>query len=165
MATPSSRGPNAVGSNAVDPASDLDLLDRAQSTVDVDQVLDFGPWWYAPLLATMIGGLTLFGQATSRWLSIVAGLAAVTAGVVLSVHDYRRRKVRLRRSMRSAVFIGLIVVITWLLIAAWGTAISSLGAERFVPGPAVAAWALTTIALLGVRRGFESIRRRRPPLR
>ena len=46
---------------SVDPAADLALLGRARRSVDVDQALDFGPAWYAPLLALMVAGLSLAG--------------------------------------------------------------------------------------------------------
>ncbi len=150
----------------LDPAADLDLLDRARSVVEVDQVLDFGPWWYAPLLATMIGGLTLFGHdVTGFGTATAAGVVALLAGGILAVHDYRRRSVRLRRSARGAGFLGLFVLVAWLIIGAWGTAVSSLGYERFVPGYAVLAWMLTTAALLGIRAGLQVIRSRRRALR
>ena len=148
-----------------DPAEDLELLERARSLVDVDQLLDFGPWWYAPLLATMIGGLTLFGHDIDDLGNVAAGVAAVAAAAVVAIHDYRRRKVRLRRSARGLAFLGLITALCWLLIAAWGTALSSLGYDRFVPGYAFLAWTLTSIALLVIRNGSQMIRRHQPTLR
>lgn len=152
-------------SQPIDAAADLELLDRAKSVVHVDQFLDFGPWWYAPLLATTVGGVVLFGQAfTNFFWNGVVGVVAVAAGCVVSVHDYRRRTVRSRRSTRGVAFVGLIVLLCWLIIAAWGTAISSLGYERFVPGYAAVGWVLTSLVLLGVRVVLLAIRRQRTPL-
>lgn len=151
---------------SVDPAADLALLGRAKSVAHLDQFLDFGPWWYAPMLATTIGGLMLFGQAVGNlfWNGAI-GLVAVMAGALVTVHDYRRRAVRSGPSTRGAGFLGLIVVLCWLIIAAWGTVISSLGYERFFPGYAVGGWALTTLVFLGVRAILLAIRSRRAPLR
>lgn len=161
--TPTPEGrPSA--SRPIDPAADLDLLDRARSVVDLDQMLDFGPWWYAPLLATMIGGLTLFGQDVSGVTNVAAGVVALLAAIIVAAHDHRRRPVRLRGSARGVGFLGLIIVLCWVIIAAWGTAISSLGYERFVPGYAALAWILTSMALLGIRLGFRAVRRRRSAL-
>lgn len=150
--------------HSVDAASDLQILNRAKSATEVDQFLDFGPWWYAPLLAITVGGLVLFGQAFDNLWNVVVGGAAVAAGCVVSIHDYRRRAVRLRPTTRSAALTGLVIVICWAIIAAWGTAISSLGYERFVPGYAALGWLATSLVFLGIRQGLMAIRRRRVPL-
>ncbi|MEL7158973.1 MAG: hypothetical protein AAFN30_20600 [Actinomycetota bacterium] len=146
------------------PSDDLALLERAASVVNTDQYLDFGPWWYAPMLATSIGGLSLFGPAVDGDWKAVTALVAVGAGAVVSVHDYRRRTVRLRPSIRGAVYVTGMVVLIWMLVATWGTALSALGWERFVPGYAIAAWVLTSLLLLGVRATLLRARRRQPPL-
>lgn len=165
MEISSTPGHHPSAADPIDPAADLDLLDRAQSVVDVDQILDFGPWWYAPLLAALIGGLTLFGQDVGGIANVAAGVVGVAAGIIVAIHDHRRRAVRLRGSARSAGLLAVIVVLFLVLIGSWGTAVSSLGYERFVPGYAVLAWLLTSMTLLGVRAGFHALRRRRPVLR
>ena len=53
----------------------------------------------------------------------------------------------------------------WVIIAAWGTAQSSLGIERFVPGYAALAWVLTSLVLLAIQQALLAARRRRAPLR
>lgn len=131
---------------------------------DVDVFLDFGPWWYAPGLATMIGGLTIYSQDVSSAANIATAVVAGVISVVLAAHDYRRRSIRVgvgRPSGRSAILVGVILLVCWILLAAWGTAISSLGYERFIPGYAALAWVLTTGFLLGVRALLSVLRRRR----
>ena len=145
----------------VDPAADLELLNRARLLVDDDQFLDFGPAWYAPALATVVAGLSLFGRAFDDYWNIAAGLAALGAGAAVSLHDYRRRAVRQRASKRGAVFVGLIVLTCWAIAAAWGTATSTIGYDRFVPGFAVLGWLLTTALLLVIRAGLSNIRTRK----
>jgi hypothetical protein len=133
--------------------------------VPSDQLLDFGPWWYAPLIATMLGGATLFTQNPGNlfWHGI-AGIVAAVAGVITSAHDSRRRATRTGPSTQGMFYLGLIVVMCWVFLAAWGTAVSTLGEARFVPGYAALAWAVTTLALLGVRSVLSNVRRRRAPL-
>ena len=127
-------------------------------------MLDFGPWWYAPLLAMMIGGLILFPEAPNDLHVVAWGSIAAIAGGTITIHDHRRRSVRLRPSVRSAALLGLMAVICWALVAAWGTAISSIGYESFVPVYALLGWLLTTAVLLGIRAGLLALRRRRPTL-
>lgn len=165
MANRKGSGPEPSTSSIVNPAADLDLLERARSTVPIDEFLDFGPWWYAPLLATLIGGLSLFGADVDNGWSIAAGVVAVAAGGVVAVHDHRRRTVRSRPSKRGVGFLALTLLIMWVIIAAWGTAQSSLGIERFVPVYAALAWVLTSLVLLAIQQALLAIRRRRAPLR
>lgn len=164
MASTSNAESDSPALGPVDAAADLELLDRAKSRVDIDQFLDFGPWWYAPLLATVLGGFSLFGQDFSNLWNILFAVAGLAAGCAVSIHDFRRRAVRLRPTRRSAAFVVFIVVISWMMVAAWGTAISSLGYERFVPGYAALAWGLTSAAFLGIRAALMAIRRQRAPL-
>ena len=98
MANTKGSGPGSSTSPIVDPAADLELLDRAKSTVPIDEFLDFGPWWYAPLLATLIGGLSLFGADVDSGWNLAAGVVAVAAGGVVAIHDFKRRAVRSRPS-------------------------------------------------------------------
>lgn len=148
----------------VDAASDLELLNRAKSVAELDQFLDFGPWWYAPLFATMIGGFTMFAQANSFISSAVMGAAALTAAGFSSIHDYRRRTVRTRTSQRSFWYAFLMVVTIFGITAAWGTATSWLGYERFFPGYAALGWVLTSLTFLGIRAALSVFRRQRAPL-
>lgn len=151
-------------SRSVDPAADLELLDRARKNAVVDDVLDFGAWWYAPMIATMVGGLTLYGRGgDDRW-SLAYGLAAVVATIVTVVHDYRRRKVRSRTTVTSIVYVVAVVLLLLLVTGLWGTAVSSVGYDDFVPGYAIVGWLLTTGFFLAVRAALTSFRRRRGPL-
>lgn len=160
--TPS--GSDRGAASAIDAAADLDLLNRSKAVIDLDQFLDFGPWWYAPFLATMIGGLTRFGQAFSGVGNIFALVIAAAAGGAVSLHDYRRRPVRARRTLRSFGYLLAIVVISWIIIGAWGTAASSMGYESFFPGWAAVAWLLTTAVLLATRSLLLVLRKRQAPL-
>lgn len=165
MASSSPLDHDSSASRSIDPAADLDLLERSRSVIAVDQWLDLGPWWYAPLLATVTAGLTLYYQETNATENRVLGFLALVAGAIIAVHDYRRRSVRLRATpRRAAIELATIVLISvpcLLLVAAWGTAVSSLGYERFVPGYAILAWTLTSVGLLGIRAGVHAIRRQR----
>ena len=147
----------------VDAEADLALLSRARSSVVVDQTLDFGPWWYAPLLATLIGAATLMGEsAAGRWNFAFAG-AALLCGALVAGHDYGRRAVHARPSMRTAVVVAPIVIGIFGLLVGWGTALSTMGYDRFVPRWGLLFWAGTTCLLLLVRHLLHSVRRRRLP--
>lgn len=148
-------------SRVADPTSDLALLERAKSSIEEDQILDFGPWWYAPLIATLIAGVTLWGQETDGGWNLVAGVVGLLSGGAVAIHDHRRRMVRPRKTVRGAALLAPVVVLTFATMAAWGTAVSTLGYDRFVPGYAVLGWVLTSLVLLGARTLLLTIRRRR----
>ena len=117
-----------------DPAADLELLNQSKAVVELDHFLDFGPWWYAPMWATAVGGGTLAAQGLGNFLNVAGLLAFVVAATVVSVHDYRRRRVWPDSSARSLLLAIPVLLGIWFLVAAWGTAISTLGYEVFVPG-------------------------------
>jgi len=156
--------PSDDRTRTVDPAADLELLARARSEADIDQFLDFGPWWYAPLLATMIGGLTLFGRGFDTVGSLLILAVALTAGGIVGAHDRRRRAVRLRPTRRGLGFLLIMIAFLWALMAAWGTAASSIDWDTSVPGYAAIGWALTTLTLLAVRTLLDVVRQRRMPI-
>lgn len=133
----------------IDPAADLALLHQTQSRVVTQYHLDAGPWWYAPLVATCIAGVSLFGQEFSSSWHQLAGVVGLAAGAMVGWHDHWRRRLRIRPSTRSALIVMPLVLGTFVMMALWGTAISTLGVDRFVPGYAVIAWFLTTAVLLG----------------
>ena len=137
--------------NAVDPAADLAMLERAKSSVDLNQILDFGPWWYAPLFATMISCVTLFSQPDAGDWSFAYAALALTTAATISIHDFRRRQVRMRPSRRSFMVMLPVVLGLFGILAAWGTAVSTIGYERFVPGYAFAGWLTTSGLLLALR--------------
>jgi len=153
---------NAGGS--FDPQADLDLLDRAKSTVHINNTLDFGPWWYAPLLATCVSGLTLFGHAATTLSSILYLVAGSLAGAIMGIHDYRRRTVRPKFSMQGAGLIVGIFIITWAMISLWSVAVYSVGYDRFMPGYAILGWLLTTVAFLVIRQASYALLARRTAL-
>lgn len=144
-----------------DPQADLELLQRSKSAVAIDDVLNFGPWWYAPLLATCVGGLTLFGQDYDYALNALYAIAGFGSGALMAVHDYRRRTVRPKFSFTSLGLIVGIVAIMWLTVAAWGTAISTIGYDDFVILPAVIAWTITAAAFLAIRQILHALLARR----
>lgn len=151
----------AAESRKVDPAADLAVLRRAKESVDIGQVLDFGPAWYAPMVATMLAAITLFGQEFVGDWSFVYAAVGIGTGAIVSVHDFRRRKVRQRPSVRSAAATIPIVLGSFVVLAAWGTAVSSIGYERFMPGYAVVGWLVTTGLLLAVRSVLNGLSSRR----
>jgi len=150
-------------SDGFDPQADLDLLDRAKASVGINNTLDFGPWWYAPLLATCVAGCSLFGRAGALT-SALWGVLGLTAAVAMAAHDYRRRTVKPKFSLQSAGLLFGIVIISWAVVAAWGTAVSSTGYERFVPGFAILGWLLTTAVFLLIRQASYAVLARRTVL-
>lgn len=147
--------------DAVDPIADLATISSAKRNVAVDDFLNFGPWWYAPALATLMGGLSLFGQDfTDRW-SVVYGAIGVLAGAIMAVHDYRRRRIRPKGSPVAFLLLIAMLVITWIAIGSWGTAISTIGYEDFVPTYAIISWMLTFAFFLVIRSCLHLIRQRR----
>lgn len=146
---------------AAEASADLATLDRAKTSVDIDQVLDFGPTWYAPFFATMIAAVTLFSQPGAGDWSFVYATVGIVTGTTISVHDFRRRKVRQRPSVRSFVTTVPLILGSFVVLAAWGTAVSSIGYERLVPGYAIAGWLVTTSLLLAMRAALNAVRVRR----
>lgn len=147
--------------NQIDPEADLALLERARASLEVDLALDFGPWWYAPLAAAAVGTATLATQAGSR----LALVVVVVVCLALAVHDRQRRPVRPRPSARSATLMLPFVLGAFVLIGLWGTAVSAIGYDDFVPGWALVGWLLTTVLLLGVRSVMKALRERRTLIR
>lgn len=145
----------------VDAEADLALLDRAKRSVAVDQFMDFGPWWYGPLFATMFAGLTLFQAAVGFAQSLMFGAAGLGSATFIAFHDYRRRGVRwpvTHRSIGSLVGVALGVVVTFVVIGLWGTAVSTIGYADFVPWYLMAGWLLTTAFYLGARAFLGRLR-------
>ncbi len=164
MESKSNAGQDQLADTAVDPAADLRLLDRAQAATGLDQALDVGPWWYTPLYAAGIGGITLFAQDMTGVWSVVAGLVGIVALGIVMIHYQRHRTLRARQSARTFLPTLVIVVVVWAVCALWGTAISVIGYDRFVPGYAALAWLITTGVLLAGRAVLLAVRRRRTPL-
>ena len=146
----------------IDPTADLELLKRASSSVGINHSLDFGPSWYAVALSTCLAALTVFGQDTRSTTGIVAAVIGFGAGGAMVVHDLRRRRVRPKASGAGAAMTLAILVLCWVVVGLWGTAISSIGLDRFLPGYLVLGWGLTTALFLGVRHlSYRRLARRR----
>jgi bacteriorhodopsin len=144
----------------VDPEADLALLERARSSLELDQALDPGPWWYGPLAAAAIATATL---AAHQGATAVLGVAIVVC-LLLALHDRQRRPVRPRPSARSATLVVPFVLGAFFLMALWGTAVEAIGYEDFVPWWALVGWLITTALLLGVRAILAVLRERRTPI-
>ena len=144
-----------------DPKSDLELLNRARSAVDVDHVLDFGPWWYAPLLTNCLAGATLFGRELGTTTSFILGGIGLLSGLIVAGHDFGRRTIRPKFSLRSTAMLAIVVLIMFVIIGLWGTAVSSVGVEHFLPWYAIGGWLLTTALFLGIRALSHWLRSRR----
>ncbi len=147
-----------------DPESHLSILEEAQKVVADEYALDFGPSWYAPVLATMIGGLTLFNNAQSELTNLLYLGAAGLATVVYVVHGSRRTSIRPRTTGRGFAGIVFVCVVLLAVVIAWGTAISTIGYEDFVPVWATVGWLATTALFLGIRLALKAVRNRRPAL-
>lgn len=154
----------AAAESDFDPKADLELLNRAKSSVDIDHVLDFGPWWYAPLIASCLAGATLFGQDFTTSTSFVLGGIGVLSGLVVMSHDFGRRTVRPKFSVRSSAMLAAIVLVVFVILGLWGTAVSSIGADRFLPWYAIGGWLLTAALFLAIRTASYWFRNRRTVL-
>lgn len=115
--------PSAAGRDGVpiDPLAQLSLLDRSRRAVEYEAFLNFGPWWYAPLFATMIGASTLStAELTSSTEQISSNPAVfesslnlgylalvLLSAVVLIVHWYRNRIVTPTWLSTTAFFLAL----------------------------------------------------------
>ena len=133
----------------------------------MEQLTDFGPWWYGPLFSTMIAGLTLFQGATGFVQTVLFGLIGFASAAVMAIHDYQRRAVRwpaLHRSVGSAV--GVVVAVLWILVvmAVGGTVLSTIGYRDFVPVYLAVGWLLTTALYLALRAVFQRVRAGRMPI-
>lgn len=152
----------------VDPLAHLALLNRSKAAPGWEDFLNFGPRWYAPVWATFVGGLslwqaeifdntiivdetptgaTIFETQASLGFLFVAMLAAT----ILSVDQFRNRKIR---SKTTATGMGLTAVVVGIILAAvivWNVAVALVGYEEFVYGWAIVAWLTTTAFFLTVR--------------
>lgn len=144
----------------IDPTADLELLKRA-SSVGINHSLDFGPWWMAVALATCIACLTLFGQEMRSTVGIAAAVVGFGVGIATIAYDLRRRRVRPKASAGGAASMAVIVLVTYVVAGLWGSAISRLGVDRFLPGYFLLGWALTAAFFLGVRAVSYAILARR----
>ena len=147
----------------VDPLSHLALLKRSERAPEYEALLNFGPWWHAPLWATLFCTLTLWVRAEdeARGMGPTVFLAlSFLAGGVLTHHWYHKRKVQLR-PLPTALGLALSAVsllIIWVLSAAWSVPINILGYQDFLWPWAPIGWALTTVFFLGLRMFFSRIR-------
>jgi len=147
----------------LDPVADLALLDQVKRNVERHDLMNFGPWWYAPVLATMAASLTLFNRgAEFAW--EIAYLVVAAGMLVLSVgHHYLRRNVRTRFSREGFGAMLVVAALCWLVTVAWGVAVSTLGYDAFVPGYAILAWFLTVGYFLAIRQVLLRVSARRIP--
>ena len=104
-----------------DPADGLALLNQSQETVVVLQQLDFGPWWYVPVLSLAYPAIFGWISGESGVLGVVFAVVAVVGGCLVAIHDRRRRGVRLSwesRVSRSGRAMGIMFATNFVLIAA-----------------------------------------------
>ncbi|MEM9654085.1 MAG: hypothetical protein AAGA65_18470, partial [Actinomycetota bacterium] len=132
----------------VDPQADLDLLERARAAVDLDHALDFGPWWYAPLLATCLGAASLANQDFGNGTGLVFIAVGAMTGVVLMAHDFGRRKSCPRFSVRAAAITLVAAAVVLGIMALWGAAVSAVGTDGFLPVYAAVGWVFSTAVFL-----------------
>ncbi len=160
------------GIDTVDPLSHLALLKRSKSAPEYEELLNFGPAWYAPLVATAIGASALFaadiGASTTQVSSdpVVfetsghpAYLVAIVVSLVfLGAHYYRNRVVRPKATKTSVALMLVAIAVVIAIAAVWHTAVVVIGYDDFVIGGAVLAWALTTGFFLALRAGLDRVR-------
>ena len=170
--------PQHGGSDLVDPLSHLALLNRSKTSPGWQEFLNFGPWWYAPLWATFVGGLTL-GQASlfdnterisgdpsggvvfetqAEPVFLIVGLAAA---IVLTVDSLRRRTVKSKPTAIGFLLTCAVVGIVAVAMASWSVAVAVVGYESFVFGWAVVAWLATSLFFLAVRSALGRLAERR----
>ena len=84
-----------------DPAEGLALLHQSQETVLVDQQLDFGPWWYVPVLGFLYPALFTWIWGELGGLGAIIGVTAISVAALTLVHDRRRRGARVSWAIPS----------------------------------------------------------------
>lgn len=145
-----------------DVAEALAALESAQETTKADHILDFGPWWYAPIYAfAFAAGATSLAGHAGTWFGALGNL--VVLGVVL--HDRNRRQIELASPVgasyyRFPVLVSLVAL--GVVACGWFAAATIIDGESvdFFPTFTVAGWALNTCVFLMVRWVFHSRRER-----
>jgi len=147
-------------SSGSDPMDDLAILDRARWSVEASPFFDFGPWWYAPALATTLGSLALYGHSSEVdgpgfWLYLFgAGLA-----IACAIHDFYRRKLRPKVSMRSIAWNAATFFVVVPVYAIWAYTAKAKGSAG-LPAWAILYWIATTAFFLAVRSLLSTYRKR-----
>ncbi len=138
-------------------AENLRILDEAQGIVGRDQAYDLGPAWYAPVLATGLGGVMMFGVGNDRPMNFVLGGIGVICLVIVCAHDHGRRKAcpRFNRHMLVVSLGSMIVAVS--ILGLWGWALSSVGFERFFPTWFALGWLATTGFLLLIGKAVNRL--------
>lgn len=122
-----------------DPAEGLALLSQSRKNVVASQQLDFGPWWYVPVLAFVFPAMHTFIWSGGL-LGTVLGLFGIGGLVGVFVHDMQRRRVRAKWvSPAKRNRVGNIVGITtnFCLIFGW-IQLSDLARDRPVDNLVIA---------------------------
>ena len=138
------------------PAKDLTLLNQSRQSVIADYQLDFGPWWYVPLLAALFPAACIWLRGEFGWVGVVVGIGAVTSFVAVVAHDSRRRRVRARwtpPSQRNRRGVVLMFLMNFVLISGWIRAslwLADASAPGFLAGMAIG-WGLSVAVLTVVR--------------
>ncbi len=148
----------------VDAANDLAILEQARSSVALNPVLDFGPLWYAPAFAATAMGISLAGRVDGAVTSAVFLAIGVIAAIAVSFHGIRNLGVLPRTTAKSVLAFVPMLITMWFVFAAWGTAVSTIGEDDFVPFWAALGWVLTTAFFVVVRQVVTAIRDRQPSL-
>ena len=76
-----------------DPADGLSLLHQSRDQVIADHQLDYGPWWYPPILAFAFPAFYTWAWVGGPFGRAIGLIGAVSLLLVL-FHDRHRRKVR-----------------------------------------------------------------------
>ena len=113
------------------------------------------------MLATFVAGMTFLGQDFGPPTNVLLGVLAVAAAATVGIHGRQRRKVRPSFSRRGGLFVIGMVVVAWVVIGLWGTAVSSIGYGELLWGWAIVGWLVTSAFFLLVRSGLQAMRQRR----
>lgn len=158
--------PQKGGPDLVDPLSHLALLERSKTAPGSESFFNFGPWWYAPLCANVIAGLSLWGGVVDTTLGQAgvvvvrpaAIVVALVSAAVLAVHGLRNEQVKAKPTLAGFVFTIAAVIVIMAVLGIWGTAISAIGWGQVNAIHVFVGWALTTAFFLALRKGLHHVR-------
>ena len=153
-----------AGRSSGEAAEALAILDSAETNVRRDQMLDFGPWWYALIYSFVFAAwATSLSENVGYWFAALASLVAVVA----AIHDSRRRPIQFEGvvGLWEAPFPFFVLIGSFAaLTAGWVAAVVTLGdaSVNFFPVVTLGGWIVGIVVMLVVRAIFH---RRRDAVR
>lgn len=150
--------PDSDGAD-VNPAVALATLHQSKQKAEADFWLDYGPWWYVPVISLLLASYATVIAHDVIVLQLVNSLVLLA----LIFHDRRRRRVFIDRgwSKHARSRPGLIVVQVGLVLAwAVGVIWARVNDADFFPVFTIVGFALTLIAQVALRAYMERERSR-----